>query len=200
MTRRVMVDIETMSTDNANALILSVGAAEWTWNKKETIIIKSGLWVLDPREQLALGRGTSQNTLDFWQRQSDAAKEHWLCAPSVLTAAEMAQELGQLVKLRDGSDFDCEVWANGIVFDLGNLTTLYRQANLGDVPWKYNKAMDARTIYKQTAQIRNRPSWRGDADNGGPAHNPVADCRNQIWGLWEHWPEDELPNTPENAQ
>lgn len=188
MTRRIMIDIETMSTDNCNALILSVGAVEWAMDTTGVLVLASKLWVLNPFEQLALGRGTTPNTLAWWKQQIPAARAHWLGGAPV-KVAQFVSELHSMFAV------GTEVWANGIVFDLGNLSALFEQAGW-KLPWAYNKAMDARTLYLTTPQLRTRPA---DLDNG-PAHDPVADCKNQAWGVWEHWPvgDDLVPAAPES--
>lgn len=186
MTNRIMLDIETLSTHNSNAVVLSVGAVKWIMNKREPIFLGSSLWVLSLRDQFARGRTTMDSTIKWWQSQSDAARKHWQFPDKPpVEIGTFAQEFGQWF------DPDAEAWANGIVFDLGNLSTL-----LGVAPWKYNAAADARTIYKHTAQIRQRPA---DVNNGA-AHDPIADCKSQIWGVWEHWPEIDLPNAGTGGQ
>lgn len=200
-TRKIMLDIETMSTHTSNALVLSIGAVRWEWNRKEVIFLTSSLWVMNPFEQMALGRETTQNTMKWWQNQTPAAQAHWRESTSSSTIAEMARELNNFVKPTGGrADFetvalgsaDIEVWANGIVFDLGNIAAMYSQAGLGDVPWRYNAAMDARTIYRKTPQLRTRP-----VVSTGAVHDPVQDCKDQIWGVWEHTPIEDLPAAPE---
>lgn len=187
MTRRVMLDIETMSLDNNNAVILSCGAVEWAWNKKGVLFTSTALWVLSIPQQLALGREVSEGTQKFWRDQTPEARAHWVDTPPC-TVGKFVFDLSL------HSDIMDEVWANGIVFDLGNIIGLCKQ--MGEpTPWKYNAAADARTIYRYTPKLRLPPA---DADVGLVSHHPVDDCKRQIWGLWEHWPEIDLPNAPEN--
>lgn len=186
MTLRIMLDIETLSTHNSNAVVLSVGAVPWSQNKAGVIFNPSRLWVLSLRDQFARGRTTMDSTIKWWQSQSDAARKHWHYPEErPVEIGTFAQEFGQWFPS------DAEAWANGIVFDLGNLATL-----LGVTPWKYNAAADARTMYRHTTQFRQRPL---DAIDVG-AHDPIVDCKNQIWGVWEHWPEDDLANSGSGGQ
>lgn len=191
--RRIMIDIETMSTDTSNALILSVGAVEFALHKRNPVFLDQWSWLPNLRHQLALGRATSANTITWWLApERAAARTAWLVgSPTPLRVfADGLRSVTRTAK---------EVWANGVAFDLSNIAALVAQIDNesvvvtdehGKTPWKYNAASDARTIYKHTAQLRERPA---DLDFG-PAHDAVADCKNQIWGLWEHWPEDDLPN------
>jgi hypothetical protein len=183
MTKRIMIDIETMSTAS-NALVLSVGAVSWMMNKQGPIFTECREWVLDPRQQFVYGRGTSAGTLKFWMDQPASAREHWLCGQ----LSSIGACINGVRAICDGGDDDAEVWSNGIVFDLGNLASLSEQ--IGEpVPWKYNAARDARTIYRVTPRLRTRPAHTPVI---GLAHTPIYDCKTQIWGLWEHWPEEDL--------
>jgi hypothetical protein len=185
--KRIMLDIETMSTHNTNALVLSVAAVAFTMNKAGVIFLPpERLWVLNLRQQLAAGRTVMDDTVKFWRDQSYEAKAHWLhpARPPVeldVFQQEFAQEF-----ISPDAEEVIEAWANGIMFDLGNLTSL-----LGVTPWKYNAAKDARTIYHHIPTVRERPIASICL---GPAHEPVTDCKDQAWRLWERWPESDLPN------
>lgn len=182
MTNRFMVDIETMSTDNANALILSIGVVKWVMNKNEVIFTECSDWVLDPREQFTLGRTTMDSTIKWWQDQPAEARGHWLNTKPVTSGFA----INGLRAFLSGADI--EVWANGIVFDLGNIASLCKQ--IGEpTPWKYNAAQDARTMYRHSPQFRSKPDALKIT---GVPHTPIYDCKQQIWGLWEHWDEVDL--------
>lgn len=187
MTRRIMLDIETLSTHNTNAAVLSVGAVEWTMNKERVIFTSKLSWVLNLSEQFALGRTTMDSTIKWWSEQSDAARAHWLTTPQT-----------NLRGFRDGlrsmihADPDCEVWAKGIMFDLGNVASLYYAAG-EDVPWHYRAPSDMRVFWRTNTPQRARPTDLLE----GPQHDPVADCESQIWNVWELYPLDGLPNAPE---
>lgn len=186
MTRRIMLDIETLSTHNTNAVVLSVGAVEWTMNKERVIFTSKCSWVLNLAEQFALGRTTMDSTIQWWAKQSDAARAHWLTTSPC-----------NLRGFRDGlrsmfnGDKECEVWAKGIMFDLGNITSLYYAAG-EDTPWHYRAPSDMRVLYRTHTIQRTRPADLLE----GPEHDPVADCESQIWNVWEVYPATDLPNAP----
>lgn len=189
MTRRIMLDIETLATHNTNSVVLSVGAVEWTMNKQGPIFLNSNLWVLDLNEQFALGRITHDSTIKWWQQQTPAARKHWANCDSRVSLTYFRDRLSHMI----ANDPECEVWAKGIMFDLGNVASLYEQAS-DPLPWHYRAPSCMRMLPRlgSDTPLRERPP----GVDVGPAHDPVADCKEQIWTVWEHWSGD-LPNAPE---
>lgn len=174
----IMLDIETLSTAN-NAVVLSIGALGFQIEKEAPKVIASRLWVLDLHSQIAAGRDISAGTMKFWREQTKSARAHW--------AEDKPQDVTEVLVSLGGFIGESLVWANGSCFDIGILTSLHEQWSMG-VPWKYNAVRDARTIYKATPKLRDRPTDL----NLGPEHDPVADCISQVWGLWEHRAETDL--------
>lgn len=165
-----MLDIETMSLSNANALILSVGAVEFEINRENTGVDfgPEHMWVLNVKEQLARGRHIDNATVKWWAEQSDEAREHWLGGAEIDISAFRKEFFAAYPE-------DAFAWAWGSVFDLGNL------ASLGSVPWKYNKALCARTFCITAPMVRTYSGLPY-----GAAHDPIADCKTQCIRLWEH--------------
>lgn len=171
---RLMVDIQTMSTHNHNALILSVGALTFDldWEVNLPVYGNERSWVLDIPEQLLLGRHVDPRTQKWWSEQSEAAKVPWRDEQEPVPLEQFTQEFGLLVEPME------ELWANGIVFDVGNLASLWAY----DPPWRYNAVRDARTIYRlgDPQRIATEPDVH--------AHDPVGNCYTQVYKLWQHWP------------
>jgi len=180
----VMVDIETLSTDPGNALVLSIGAMWFTRSSKSAGLIV----VPDIKEQLLMGRAVDRATQVWWSEREQAAQEHWMNPGETLSVSTALLRLGDYLR---GAQ---RVWANGVVFDIGNLTSLYNAVRL-PVPWKYNAIRDARTMYNEV-QGELRVTGTSDA---GPLHDPLADCRWQIEKLWAHWPDYSTPPVPFGA-
>jgi hypothetical protein len=179
----IMVDIETLSTHPFNAAVLSIGAVRFAMKKDAPVIIGTPyLSVLDLNAQIAAGREVSNDTIKFWRDQTPEARKHWADG----TPMRVNDALHSFYEFYGGSkDPDLPIWANGICFDIGNLESLYRQFFPPNrIPWKYNATRDARTMYRAIPELRSRPP----SAMGGADHDPVVDCRNQVWGLWEHWP------------
>jgi hypothetical protein len=114
--------------------------------------------------------------LKFWHDQPDEAKAHWANANPTTHLSDALVGLNGMVG-------ETDVWANGVCFDIGNIESLCRQQST-PIPWRYNSVRDARTIYRELPQLRERPTNL----NLGPSHDPLTDCITQIWGLWEHLP------------
>jgi hypothetical protein len=175
MKKDVMLDIETLSTRN-DALVLSIAAIPFD------CIGQEGPWMGDPLflvpdmiEQIVMGRHVDQNTQEFWQKQPLEASEHWR---NPNTRSTVRSALMQLDAFVAGAP---RIWANGIVFDIGILESLYRLVGLVP-PWKYNAIRDARTFYDTNTS--DRPKL--ELPETVILHHPITDCRLQINRLWEH--------------
>jgi hypothetical protein len=168
-----MVDIETLSTHETNAVVLSIGAVRFSLADKP-IIHSVGSWVLQLHPQFAAGREVLQSTVDWWAHPDRAeARKHWAEAKNIFSIPKALDELSEYIGAMP-------VWANGACFDIGNLTSLYTLTGR-KVPWAYNAVRDARTIYNACPLYREKPgSW------DEVAHHPTEDCLRQIWRLWEH--------------
>lgn len=176
----VMIDIETLSTNPSDALILSIAAVELSCAGREDgpAFSKEILIVPDLKEQILLGRHIDRKTQLWWRDQPFEAQDHWMnpAAPVSLQAALI--RLGDFLK---ESAPNC-VWANGAVFDFGILEHAYHSLGL-PAPWKYNAVRDARTAYDMLPGCRQVSTASTDA---AVAHHPLSDCRQQIIRLWEH--------------
>lgn len=174
----VMIDIETLSLDS-DALVLSVGAIEFHCSLPED----QGPWYGDEFfatpsiiEQLLLGRSVQQGTQMFWKNQDRAVQDHW--AGPAVNQIKVGEMLTNLYHFVEGAP---RVWANGSVFDIGILESLYKQFKIA-VPWKYNAVRDARTAYDLMPD--NVRTFNGPVHEC-IAHHPLGDCRSQIMRLWE---------------
>lgn len=173
----VMVDIETMATHESKALVVSVAAI--SFDMKSTydgpVFEHESFWALLLLPQLLKGRVADPETQRWWGRQSDAAQRMLFRGAEVPIYSFMAQ----LKEQCEGRD----VWANGITFDLCNLVQLADDFGFAR-PWEYSATRDARTVYRLMPKRRVRDA---SVDAGLEEHNPVDDCKLQIWKLWECW-------------
>jgi len=176
-----MLDIETLSTHPTNSVVLSIGVMSFLMREVAPTITGHSLWVLSLNEQIAEGRDISAETLDFWAEQPAAAKDHWRHGEAIPVVTALSR-LTAFIQPNPKPDYP-PIWANGICFDIGNLESLYRSYSM-PLPWKYNDPRDARTVYRVLPKLRERPPY---VDTTGAMHDPIVDCTNQIWGLWEHW-------------
>lgn len=177
---RVMVDIETMDVHESRSLVLTVGVVEFALTQYRPELGRAVLWRPDLLEQLLLARSVSRETQLWWQRQSEEARQE-LRGPTD-SLGSFAYQIKNFVGER-------EVWANGICFDLCNVVELCVES-VGERPWPYNAARDARTIYRVCAK---RDAKMRDVDvTGVIAHSALSDCATQIQKLWQHWPSLEF--------
>lgn len=184
--RHVMLDIESLSLHPSNAVILSIGMIEFDpWARSFSI---GATCIITPNvmDQIMLGRIIDPDTVDFWRKQPAAAAEHWRNSKLGLAGLEQTCE-GVAVFL---SNAQC-VWANGILFDLGNIDGLFRQVRKVGAPWHYRAPRDARTFWEETPQTRNVDVVEPDELAGFPNlvdHEPISDCIKQAHRVWQHWP------------
>lgn len=182
----LMIDIETLALHTRNSVMLSVGLVEFNpWAKTADAVVgaKSSL-VLNVLEQLMLGRVISKSTVKWWQDQSPDAQKHWLDGQPGCVLDYAVEHIQTMCKDRVG------VWANGILFDLGNIEGLVEQVKPGSyAPWHYQAARDMRTFCRETKTTMD------DGDIGVAEqfsnlvpHEPISDCINQIDQVWRHWP------------
>lgn len=178
----LMLDIETLSTHPSEALILSIGTVPFEITDAGPTFGEPLIVVPDMKEQLLLGRRVDRKTQVWWGNQPGVASDHWL-HPQQLTDVRSALAL-LTIELQKGLGYK-RIWANGIVFDIGNVDNLYRSLGL-EPPWPYNAARDARTVYdNQVCPRKDTPAIPLPGANLGP-HNPIYDCYQQIVGLWGH--------------
>lgn len=181
----LMIDIETLSTDNRNAVITSICLTPFQvmdkaqWGVKESVLLYPSL-----SEQILAGRIIDEKTVKFWAEHPDASAR-WETGQN-LQASTLDATAAQLerVMLAMGSLESTRIWANGMLFDLGNLVGLYDLIGK-PLPWRYNAPRDARTIYRlmpeepmdtiQTMVGKAYPQYVNGAE-----HDPMYDNLYQI--------------------
>lgn len=170
-----MIDIETMAVSLHNSLVLSVAAVSFSLSSSGPTIGEGRVWFPSLRSQLAIGRTADPETVRWWAAQDAEARRSWElgeeCSLGILIGA-MTEFMGN----------GPEVWANGAAFDFGNLENLARDGARRQPPWRYNAVRDARTIYAlpQRHEVPDNLKF--------VPHEPLDDCRLQVWRLWCHWP------------
>lgn len=186
----LMLDIETMSLHPSNALILSIGMVRfdpWVSNFRDCIESPGRRLVPSITSQLLLGREVSKSTQEFWQKQEEKASAHWRNNQPV------GDNLGAMCAAIKDEAAECQtVWANGIIFDLGNVIDFYHQVTgAAEPPWHYRAPRDMRTFCEETPPTKGTEV--GDAidlieEFKIIPHEPISDCIVQIHRVWEHWP------------
>ena len=194
--RDVMLDIETMSLHPSRALILSMGFTQFDPTGDAPEVGRSLLLIPSIHEQFVLGRKVDEGTQKFWRDQPQAARNHWqfgtpqpisYCATTIKLFLDNTKTPADQLRL----------WANGIVFDIGNLETMLLDAGC-DKPWHYRAPRDMRTICDVNPE-RRRISLDAEkqlVEGEWIEHHPFTDNAKQICRVWEHWPDESLHHHP----
>ena len=143
-----MLDLETMGL-RPNAAIIAIGAACFT----ETNIVSTFETPVSLKSCTDLGLSTDQSTIDWWSKQSSAARARWQTedAPDLLTALRAFSDWLSMTS----TPSQRRVWGNGADFDLPIITSAYRVVD-ADAPWKYYNQRCFRTV-KSMFEVPNIP-------------------------------------------
>lgn len=135
-----MIDIETLGTE-PNAVIMSIAAVEFS---ADHIDEDGGFYqTLNWQEQLDRGGTVTEDTIRFWLRQPDAAREPLLRGPR--TKVETAcKDLIQWIVRHGLNNKDALIWAKGPQFDLSLIRGLLRRFGF-NAPWPFWGERDVRT-------------------------------------------------------
>lgn len=172
-TKHVMIDIETLSTEN-DAAIIAIGAVEFDLDS----ILQQKLWLINP--QLASGR-RDVSTLEWWAKQrgdNPDLGEIWggILYENVV-AGELFNWLTPFKVYRNDQPRSAHwVWAGPSTFDLSILKTWYRSQGML-LPWNFRQERDLTTLSRLADELGI--DYSGEAFEGFEAHNPLSDCIKQ---------------------
>jgi hypothetical protein len=179
---RAMLDVETLATDTSQSVVVSLALLPFKLVETGPLVHADPLvLVLDVTEQLFHGRLVDPQTVTWWRAQDPAAAHHWLHAGQRRPLGDAMMDLVHYWErcLGEGRG---ELWANGTVFDVGNVESLIRLTDRRP-PWAYNAARDLRTVYRVLPELRRRKG-----NPAGVPHDTLYDCAQQVVKLWERWP------------
>lgn len=164
----IMIDLETLAT-TPDAAILSIGAVKFDpfgQELKEPAMESFYLRVdIDSCDQLGLV--TSQDTLEWWAKQSKEAQDE---AFGTEGRVDIVDAMNQLYKFCWGCK---RVWSHGAGFDVVILETVFRKMRKG-YPWSFWQVRDTRTIF-DIGINPDRPEVL--------AHHALHDAYNQAIGV-----------------
>ncbi len=159
-----MVDIETLST-SIDAHVLTIGAVAFTpWGK-----IEDEFYVrISPKSCEDLNLKKSQDTLEFWKKQSDEAQKEAFDPENRVSLSTALQQFNLFWQKNNGKHF----WCQGANFDEPILSSLYEKLNM-QKPWKFYNVRCLRTYLSvaglKLSQVINSTS-----------HNALQDCKDQV--------------------
>jgi hypothetical protein len=138
----VEIDLETLGT-LPGSVILSIGAVLFDPTKPvEECLGKEFYCVVSKADSLAHGMSFSQDTLDWWMKQSPEARQVLTDADSDEKADMLEDALGMLSQFITPN---MKVWSNGANFDQPLLEVAY--SKIGQpIPWKYYNSRCHRTV------------------------------------------------------
>lgn len=135
----LMIDLETLAK-GSDAVVLSIGACFFDIKTRE--IGETFYEVLDLGQQTDKGRKIDPSTVNWWMKQSDAARSVFQdkARPTTLVLAEFKHWI-----YKNSVNDDVYVWGNGSTFDISIIESLLKTFNQ-EIPWTYFNVMDFRTF------------------------------------------------------
>ena len=132
MATELMIDLETLGTDN-DAAVIAIGAVKWNRQTLEVgDTFYSTIRVTDAEKY-----GTkTQSTMDWWMKQDDNARAH--AFTGVQSSMDIARNFAQFAA-------GCRPWGNGSVFDVIISDSLFHAHGIKS-PWKFWDISDLRTL------------------------------------------------------
>lgn len=126
----VMLDLETMGT-GPRAAIVAIGAVEF--DLAAGVIGERFFRAVTLSSSMRMGGEIDADTVLWWMRQSDAAREQFASGGEDISRAllDFAQWLGARAPVDD-----VRVWGNGAAFDNVVLRSAYQAAYL-EPPWRF---------------------------------------------------------------
>jgi hypothetical protein len=155
MGSNVMLDIETFDT-RKTAMVVSLAAIHFDTDGNAT---KEFVAWLDLKQQLQCGRTMSPDTIMWWLRQDDAARQHLQEGP-VLPVANVIAKLALFCA-------HTPVWSHS-TFDFAIVEDLAATFNVEWLPYKQSRCV--RTVLN-LADVK--------PEHAVSAHNPLEDCKAQ---------------------
>ncbi len=170
MTARVMMDLETLATDN-DAMIISIGAVFFD---EQLGLGREFYSVVNQHLQVEKwGRHRDPRTEKWWSEQSEAAKIVLTESLPEAYAPLLDQALMKFTEYLGGSPV--EMWGIGADFDCVILGNAYQACTLAR-PWSYSKNRCFRTLKNLGI---NLGAGEGTDRNNFLAHNALEDAKYQ---------------------
>lgn len=167
----LMLDIETLG-NKSFSIIVSIGAVAFNI---ETGEIKDMFYsVIDIDSSIKLGFRPTGDTIKWWLNQNEEARKK-ITQPGI-SLPDAIDQFDEFYK-RNNIKY---VWGNSARFDCGLLGDAYDRLGL-NIPWQFRNEMCLRTLFNLYPEIRKANI------SLGVAHDPIADCQNQITVLNNIW-------------
>jgi hypothetical protein len=166
----VMLDLETLGT-SPSSVILSIGAVVFDLQSGAINRVDGFYRRIDWDTD---GRTVDADTIRWWMKQSDAARQEVTRSGTTLYDA--------LILLSGWFPAGGTVWSNGATFDVVIMEHAFNQMKV-HIPWKFWDIRDVRTIKDLSARVALEP----DTVRIGTAHNAFDDAVYQATYVCEMW-------------
>ncbi|MEO5349575.1 MAG: 3'-5' exoribonuclease [Magnetococcus sp. YQC-3] len=159
----LMIDFETLSTDNMPAL-LSIGAVAFDVYELHTF--KEFYRNIDIQSSIDLGGTVSASTFLWWLNQNHEARQKIVKQENPTNIKLVFEELSEFYKDNKVK----YVWGHGATFDVNIAENYFNKLRI-KVPWQYYNARDTRTLFDLTKITRTKFE--------GTKHNALDDAKMQ---------------------
>ena len=168
-----MIDLETLGTQ-PGSVILSIGVVEFDPAAPvESCLGREFYCVVSQEDSVIKGMTVSQDTLDWWNKQSAETRKVLTDSSDPAMSAGLSDSLSTLTTfLGEGA----VVWSNGANFDQPLLDVAYNRVGIA-LPWKYWNSRCYRTIKGICPNAKNLEP------KTVCAHNALADAKWQALHL-----------------
>lgn len=168
--RNIMLDIETLDIKESS-VVLSIGAVKFD----EVALGEKFHITMDINDQVKHGRTMDPETIKWWMKQSDGARQ-----------AVILDGVSPYIALMNLRDFigteRFKVWGNGAMFDNSIVISLFRTYGV-QLPWTYKDDRCYRTVLAE--HMERDPSFLKETPKC--AHNALDDAIAQARTLQNIW-------------
>lgn len=172
-----MVDLETLGT-HQDAIFPIIGACIFSPSTGE--ITDTFYAHLNQKQQQTLGRTTTPATIEWWKKQSDAAKKEII--KSGRPFKDVMEEFVDFIPSK------CVMWGNGSTFDISILENALRMLDM-PIPWAFWDVRDVRTVVDLAKRLpKTERVEKCNFPFEGVAHNALDDARHQatyVAAMWQ---------------
>ena len=138
-----VVDLETLGT-NSDAPVLAVGIV--SFNRHTGVVGDEKFYcTIDMESACRYGAVADGGTIDWWLRQSEAARSALTSKEFQVDAMGAASALLAFLEDEDSKFSDVRMWGNGAAFDCEKLRNMFTRLGLV-TPWHFWNERDMRTM------------------------------------------------------
>lgn len=174
----IMLDIETLAC-SPDACIVSIGAVFFDKLGKDFHVIATDYHGISINDNIKHGRRIEESTLQFWFKQEKVTIESTMFGKEKLRSA-LSDFYDWVVGIQLNYGVP-EIWANGVVFDIGILENAFMNEELF-LPWPYHTIRDLRTAENIKKDIADEIFSEIKNDN---FHNALSDAKYQAELLYK---------------